>query len=236
VPGGNSGSRVKPGVRFEKQVRRSIVVAVVLTWVTSDPSLADLKHNYYSFMLRTIAALAILCCFASTSQAQLRGPADVDSLERNIPTYIEMAGDIAWGPNTTFLFAGGVGVVTRVAENIRAGVTDLTYASADQLQSNRHSITFAPAVEYYKYLSESVALQGRFAVPLQIRWGAGMDSKLGVQPYLQAGVDLLPSELFSIGGYVRGGYVATDGFIRTPRVLPASAVALSGGLNLKFHF
>ncbi len=188
-------------------------------------------------MLRTIAALAILLCLADPTQAQsFRGEVDLDSLDREFPTYIELGGDVAWGPNETFLFAGGVGVVTRVAENIRAGVTDINYASADQLTSNRHSITFAPAVEYYTYLTESIAFQGRLAIPLQIRWGADIDSKLGVQPYLQAGIDLLPSELFSIGGFIRSGFVVTDGFIRTPRVLPQSALALTGGLNFKFHF
>lgn len=188
-------------------------------------------------MLRTIAALAILLCLANSAHSQsFRGATNLDSLDREFPTYVEMGGDIAWGPNTTFLFAGGVGIVTRVADNIRAGLTDLNYASADQLSSNRHSITFAPAIEYYTYLSESVAVQGRLAIPLQIRWGATLDSKLGVQPYLQGGLDLLPSELFSIGGIIRAGYVVTDGFIRTPRVLPQSALALSGGLNFKFHF
>jgi hypothetical protein len=187
-------------------------------------------------MLRTIASLAVLLFLASTSHAQLRGPVDLDSLDREFPTYVELGGDVAWGPNTTFLFAGGVGIVTRVAEHIRAGVTELNYASADQLSSNRHSITFAPTVEYYTYLSKTVAVQGRLAIPLQIRWGAGLDSKLGVQPYLQGGLDLFPSELFSIGGYARAGMVVTDGFIRTPRVLPQSAVAITGGLDFKFHF
>ncbi|HET6511584.1 MAG TPA: hypothetical protein VFH43_05295 [Candidatus Kapabacteria bacterium] len=188
-------------------------------------------------MLRTIAALAILLCIANTSQAQsFRGEVDLDSLDRAFPTYVELGGDVAWGPSETFLFSGGVGIVTRVAENIRAGVTELNYASADQLSSNRHSITFAPTVEYYKYLSESVAFQGRLAIPLQIRWGADLDSRLGVQPYLQAGLDWLPSELFSIGLFARSGFVVTDGFIRTPRVLPQSAVAITGGLNFKFHF
>lgn len=188
-------------------------------------------------MLRIIAALGILLSFTNTSSAQsFRGEVDLDSLDRSFPTYVELGGDIGWGPSETFLFAGGVGVVTRIAEGIRAGITDLNYASADQLSSNRHSITFAPAVEYYKYLSPSVAFQGRVAIPLQIRWGAELDSKLGVQPYLQTGFDWLPSELFSIGGFARTGVVVTDGFIRTPRVLPQSAVAITGGLNFKFHF
>jgi hypothetical protein len=188
-------------------------------------------------MLRIIAVLGILLSFVNTSSAQsIRGEVDLDSLDRTFPTYVELGGDVAWGPSETFLVAGGVGIVTRVADHIRAGVTDLSYASADQLSSNRHSITFAPAVEYYTYLTDAIAFQGRMAIPLQIRWGADLDSKLGVQPYVQAGIDLLPSELFSIGGFIRSGFVVTDGFIRTPRVLPQSAVALTGGLNLKFHF
>jgi hypothetical protein len=187
-------------------------------------------------MLRTIAALAILLGLSANAQAQIQPVQDLDSLDRENPTYVELGGNLAWGPNTTFLFEGGVGIVTRVAEHINVGVTDLNYASADQLAGNRHSITFAPVVEYYTRVSESVALQGRIAVPLQIRWGADLDSKLGVQPYLQAGIDVFPSDVFSIGGYARSGFVVADGFIRTPRVLPASAVSLSGGLTFKFHF
>jgi hypothetical protein len=187
-------------------------------------------------MKRLILAVALLCLFVTDSQAQFRGPSDLDSLEASRPTYIELQGNVAWGPNTTFLFEGGVGVLTRIDPNIRIGVTDLNYASADQLAGNRHSITFAPAVEYFVYTSRAVALSGRLAVPLQIRWGAELDSKLGVQPYLQAAIDFFPSELLSLGVYARSGFVVTEGFIRSPRVLPQSTIALTGGLNIKFHF
>jgi hypothetical protein len=187
-------------------------------------------------MLRIIAALAILCALANTSQAQLRGAVDLDSLDQETPIYIELGGDVAWGPNSTFLYAGGLGVMMLVEDNLRLGLTDVNYAAADQLTSDRHSLTFAPAVEYYTYLSKIVAIQGRLALPLQVRWGADLDSKLGVMPYFQAGLDLFPSERFSVGAFGRTGIVATDGFIRSPRVLPQSAIAIVGGLNFKFHF
>ena len=187
-------------------------------------------------MKRLILAVAALWLCATSAQAQFRGPIDLDSLEADRPTYVELHGNVAWGPNTTFLFEGGVGVLTRIEPNIRIGVTDLNYASADQLAGNRHSITFAPAIEYFMFTSRTVALSGRLAIPLQVRWGAELDSKLGVQPYLQAAIDFFPSELLSLGVYARSGFVVTEGFIRSPRVLPQSTIALTGGLNIKFHF
>jgi hypothetical protein len=161
---------------------------------------------------------------------------DIDSLDRARSTYVGFSPNIAWGPNETFMYEGGFEIATEIDKDIRIGITDLTYTSADQLQGNRHAITFGPLVEYYSRVSESVALQGRVGIPLQIRWGAELDSKLGVQPYAQAGIDFYAMREFSIGGQARVGFVVTEGFVRAPRVLPQSAIAIAGGIQFKYHF
>lgn len=188
-------------------------------------------------MLRIIAGIFVSLAVVANGYAQEDGGTPFnDVYDRPNTTYVELGGNVGWGPNTTFLVEGGVGLVTEIAPDLRAGVTDVMYTSADQLQGNRHGMTFAPTVEFYKHLSDAVAFQGRLAIPLQIRWGADLDSKLGVQPYVQAGFDWFASEDFSVGGYARSGFVATQGFIRSPRVLPQSAVSIVGGAVLKYHF
>lgn len=161
---------------------------------------------------------------------------DVDSLDKARSTYVEFLANIAFGPDETFMYEGGFGILTEIADNVRLGVADVTYTNADQLEGSRHAIGFGPAVEFFKRTSENVALQARFGVPLQIRWGADIDSKLGIQPYAQGGINFYVAREFSIGLIARGAIVATNGYVRSPRVLPESAIALSGGLDFKYHF
>lgn len=179
-----------------------------------------------------LAGCLLLLLTASISRASV-----LDSNYYDFPYQLSIQGNYAGGPNSTTTLEGTLGFLYQLPETpIRIGVTDLGYASSDIISGTRHALAIAPSIEYAHVFSKDVEAVGGLALPVQIRWGAGLDSYTGLMPEARLGLDLYFIDYLGVGIQGKWSYVITDGYVRSPRVLPSGAVVGSIGLDMKFRF
>ena len=153
------------------------------------------------------------------------------------PFEISYSGSLAIGPNDTWLWESGFGFSYLVADNIRVGVEEFGYANTTILSGNRSAISLAPMVEYQRQIGTSpFGVVAAVGIPLQVRFGGDLNTKLGVAPSVRLGLDVYTSNLFSFGIIERITYVLSDAYIMSDHGLPSGAFVYGTGLALKFHF
>jgi len=162
---------------------------------------------------------------------------DYDSLTIIHKYYIPINANYAGGPGSVPTWDWGVGFLYQLPQSdLRLGVTNVSYTQANLITGDRHALGFAPSLEYAQRLTHVTEVVGGIALPLQWRWGADMNTLLGISPEVRAGMDFYFQRYAAIGIETRWSYVLTDGYLRSPRVIPNSAVIGSVGLALKFRF
>jgi hypothetical protein len=184
-------------------------------------------------------ALLVALTFLLSSAAFAQGGESDLSKELFTPPHpwqVSLAGDFALGPHNTALLEGGLGVNYEVSKGWRVGLSDIGLASSPLLSGTRWGLSVAPMAEYYSKVSNVFGLSAGLAFPIQWRWGADIDSKVGFLPSVQLGADVFINEWFSVGVVERAGLVLSDGFIRTSHVLPQNAMVYATGLSAIFHF
>jgi hypothetical protein len=181
--------------------------------------------------------LCLLATCGSSATAQQNTIDDVREQRQHEPSFeISFSGTTAIGPNNTWLWEGGFGFNYLLRDNIRIGVEQLSYSSTSLLSGTRSALSIAPTVEYHAVLSSPLELAVGAGVPLQVRFGADLDTKLGAAPFIRVGLDFRTSESFSFGLIERMSYVMSDAYIMTNHGLPNGATIFATGLALKFHF
>lgn len=191
---------------------------------------------------RLLTAILTICLF--TSAADLANAQslttdntnDINSEQQPLPFEVSFSGTTAIGPSDTWLWEGGFGFNYLVSNYIRVGVEQVAYASTDLLSGSRSAISIAPMVEYHTIIASPLELAVGVGVPLQVRFGADLDTKLGTAPFVRFGLDFRTSESFSLGIVERISYVLSDGYIMSEHGLPSGATIFATGIALKFHF
>jgi hypothetical protein len=142
--------------------------------------------------------------------------------------------NLAFGPSTTATWDPSIGFRFQVNDHFRVGIGDVSYGSADLISGTRHAIMGGPVVEYLASINTNLSYSIVAGVPLQDRWGASIAHGFGAAPYGSGALDYYFSDAFSLAGIIRIQFVTTDTYLRSPRVLPSSAVIAAFGLG--FHF
>jgi hypothetical protein len=149
---------------------------------------------------------------------------------------IDLGVNLAFGPSTTATWDPSIGFRFQGSDHFRIGIGDLSYGSADLASGTRHAITFGPVAEYLLQRSPTIAYSVIVGIPIQDRWGASIDHTFGVAPYAAGDVDYFFSDQFSVAGILKLQYVATDAYLRMPRMLPSSAFIAALGIGFHYHF
>ncbi|MBS1904396.1 MAG: hypothetical protein JSS75_11875 [Bacteroidetes bacterium] len=174
---------------------------------------------------------------ASTSSTAQTHLSVADSEQTSVlPFEVSFSGSTAIGPNNTWLWEGGFGFSYLLSDHMRVGFEQLGYASTTLLSGNRSALVIAPMVEYHEALTSSLHAVAAAGVPLQIRFGADLNTRLGAAPFVRVGLDVFTSRSFSIGLMERFSYVISNAYIMTDHGLPSGAMIYATGLALKYHF
>ncbi len=144
--------------------------------------------------------------------------------------------NLAFGPSSTATWDPSLGFRLQVSDHFRVGIGDVSFGSADLISGTRYAIMGGPVVEYLASISDDLSYSILAGVPLQNRWGAGISHGFGTAPYGSAALDYYFSPLFSLAGNLRIQYIATEAYLRSPRILPSSALIAAFGLGLHFYF
>src|SRR4051812_25783216 len=141
--------------------------------------------------------------------------------------------NLAFGPSTTATWDPSIGFRFQVQDHFRIGIGDVSYGSAELVSGTRHAIMFGPVAEYLAPLGDNLSYSIIAGIPFQDRWGASIAHAFGMAPYGSFDLDYHFSPVFSLAGIVRVQYITTDAYLRSPRVLPSSALLVAFGLG--FH-
>ena len=144
--------------------------------------------------------------------------------------------NLAFGPSSTATWDPSIGVRFQVSDHFRIGIGDLSYGSADLVSGTRNAIMGGPVVEYLASVNENISYSILAGIPLQDRWGASIVHGFGAAPYGSAALDYHFSPVFALAGTLRMQFIATDTYLRSPRVLPSSAVIAALGVGFHFYF
>jgi hypothetical protein len=179
-------------------------------------------------MRRYLFVLLCLPLFATAGTCQVAGSAwtNVFSVDVNL----------AFGPKATATWDPSIGFLMQINDRFRVGIGDVSYGTADLLSGTRRAIMGGPVVELLLPASEYVSYSIHAGVPLQNRWGAGIAHSFGAAPYGSGAIDYHFSPVFSLAGIVRVQYLATEAYLRSPRVLPSSALIIALGVGFHFYF
>jgi len=180
-------------------------------------------------MKRYLFLLTILVLFPIKGIGQMAG-----NTSRTWANILSVDVNLAFGPNATATWDPSIGFRLQVHDHFRVGIGDVSYGSADLLSGTRHAIMGGPVVEYLAPVSSELSYSITAGVPLQNRWGASIPHTFGAAPYGSAALDYHFSQIFSLAGMLRVQYLATEAYLRSPRVLPSSSVIIAFGLG--FHF
>ena len=142
--------------------------------------------------------------------------------------------NLAFGPNSTATWDPSIGFRFQVSEHFRVGIGDVSFGAADLISGTRYAIMGGPVVEFVAPITNDISYSILAGVPLQTRWGAAIAHTFGAAPYGAASLDYHFSPVFALAGDFRLQYVATEAYLRSPRVLPSNAFLIAFGLG--FHF
>jgi hypothetical protein len=144
--------------------------------------------------------------------------------------------NLAFGPSSTATWDPSIGFRFRIHDHFRIGIGDVSFGSADLVSGTRYAIMAGPVVEYLAPISDNLSYSILAGVPLQNRWGAKITHAFGAAPYGSAALDYYFSPVFALAGIARVQYIATEAYLRSPRVLPSSALIAAFGLGFHFYF
>jgi hypothetical protein len=144
--------------------------------------------------------------------------------------------NVAFGPSTTATWDPSVGCRIQITDHLRVGVGDLSYGTADLLSGTRHAIMLGPVVEYLIPVSENQSYSILAGIPIQDRWGASITHAFGVAPYGMGSFEYHFSLTIALAGTLKVQYIATEAYLRTPRVLPSSAFVAALGIGFHYFF
>jgi len=142
--------------------------------------------------------------------------------------------NLAFGPSTTATWDPSIGFRFQINDHFRVGIGDVSFGSADLLSGTRYAIMGGPVVEYLAPINDNLSVSILAGIPLQDRWGASIAHAFGAAPYVSGDLDYHFSPVFSLAGIIRIQDITTDAYLRSPRVLPSSALIVAFGLG--FHF
>ena len=144
--------------------------------------------------------------------------------------------NLAFGPSTTATWDPSLGFRLQVNDHFRVGIGDVSFGSADLLSGTRYAIMGGPVVEYLSAFSDNLSYSIVAGVPLQNRWGASIAHSFGAAPYGSAALDYHFSPVFALAGIAKFQFIATEAYLRSPRVLPSSALIAAFGIGFHFYF
>ena len=142
--------------------------------------------------------------------------------------------NLAFGPSSTPTWDPSVSFRWQFNDEFRIGIADVSFGEADLSSGSRYALMGGPVLEYIVMHKPNFSVSLFAGLPFQTRWGAGISSGFGAAPYASAAFDYYFSPDFALSGIGRIQYVATNSYLRTPRVLPASSLLVAFGLG--FHF
>ncbi len=155
------------------------------------------------------------------------------------PFSLGFSGQLSMGPDGNYPVVGSFGLfaAVTVARHLTVGITDLGFSGFDQGVGGdtRFALSGGPFVEGYLFPRPWLQPFAQVGLPLQARFGGGISTTYGVQPFLAAGLRFWLGSRFTIGINSRLGVVTGDGYFSQQVVLPSDAVVWSGGLELGGH-
>ena len=144
--------------------------------------------------------------------------------------------NLAFGPSSTATWDPSIGFRLQIADHFRVGIGDLSYGSADLVSGTRNAIMLGPVIEYLIPSSDNLSYSILAGLPVQDRWGANINHAFGVAPYGCGSVDFHFASNFALAGTLRVQYIASEAYLRTPRVLPSAAFVAALGIGFHFFF
>jgi hypothetical protein len=182
-------------------------------------------------MKRYLFVLIVALGVPSTGMGQVAG--DMPSPWRNV---LSVDVNLAFGPSSTATWDPSIGFRFGLNDHFRVGIGDVSFGGADVATGTRYAIMGGPVVEYTSLFASNFSYSILAGIPLQNRWGAQIPHGFGAAPYGAAAVDYLFTPGFAFAGLVRVQYIATDTYLRSPRVLPSSAIVIGFGIGFHFYF
>ena len=130
------------------------------------------------------------------------------------------------------LFLLSLALSRELGPGLRAGINHVSIGTASLLTGDRAALMGGPFVEARAASLGGVEPFGAVGVPLQLRWGGGIDSQSGVAVYAGGGLRFRASEGLSLGVETRLTRVMTEAWLHTPKILPEGATIWSLGVML----
>ena len=144
--------------------------------------------------------------------------------------------NLAFGPSSTATWDPSIGFRLQLNDHFRAGIGDVSFGSADLTSGTRYGIMGGPVVEYTAQFRKDLSYSVIAGIPLQARFAAHISSTFGAAPYVGGALDYHFSPEFALAGVARFQYVATEAYLRSPKMLPSSALLIAFGLGFHFYF
>jgi hypothetical protein len=158
---------------------------------------------------------------------------EVDAGRRDIQ--IGLDGGVTFSPRHVAYYTYGLNVRYTLTRHLSIGLAEVSLAAAELGAQMRWALSGGPFVEMHDFFTEELDAYLQVGIPLQARFGAGIEPRYGAAPYFGAGVRWWVSPLWSVGALSRLHYVSTDGYLVIPRVLPRESFFWTVGLSTEIH-
>lgn len=162
----------------------------------------------------------------------------LDSLPPSEPSVILTVDvNLAFGPSAYSTWEPSVGVRLLKDEHISIGIGDIGIGYAKLVSGTRYAFMAGPVIDYSLPLTDRLSYFFIAGVTLQIRWGAGIGTLYGSIPYIGGGLEYLPEfgSIVTVTPFLKIEYVASDKYLRMPRILPATAITIAFGMGLHIY-
>lgn len=140
------------------------------------------------------------------------------------------------GESADALYLFSLAVSRELRPGLRLGANHISLGTSTLLEGTRAAVLAGPYVEGYLQPSGPWEPFAGAGLPLQLRWGGGLDAGVGVAAYFGAGFRYRVAPEFLVGLEARLTRVLTEAFLFTPRMLPQGALPFSAGAALGFTF
>jgi hypothetical protein len=168
--------------------------------------------------------------------ARSQGDASIIQPQAKSINLVSLGANLAFGPSSTITWDPSLAYRRALNDHWWIGIGDLSYGSTDLPSGTRHAIMGGPMAEYTLTPANGLSYSILAGITIQDRWGAEISASLGIAPYgaFQAGYEITPS--FTAVGSARLQFIASDAYLRTPRMLPSASIIVALGLGVNYLF
>ncbi len=174
-------------------------------------------------MTRAVPLLLALAVWPASAEAARPWRFGIDGQFSTAPSATE-----SW--NGMFLLS--LALSRDIRPGIRLGINHVSIGTASLLTGDRAALMGGPFLEGRAVSLGGFQPYGSIGLPLQIRWGGGIDSRSGAAVYAGGGLRVQAAPGLTFGAETRLTRVLTEAWLHTPLMLPEGATVWSMGLAL----